>query len=413
MIPFLQQMIARLANFGVLPSDDEKMRVRKAILSVAGFLNCTALITIFGPIYFFFNEPGAGMVYTGFGMILLVNLLVYGFWYKDSVRCGFIIAVLALPAHWLTSVLLGGFSNSHGVMLWGLFFPVLGSLLLFPRNQVGFWFVAYAVGVILSIFLQPWLRPVNNVPVLVGYFLLLMNILIISLFTLGMMAYFVRQRDQALQLLGEEQEKAENLLLNILPAEIAAILKNENRIIADHFDGVSILFADVVNFTPLSASMTATEIVTILNEVFSLFDELIEKYDLEKIKTIGDSYMVAAGVPRPRRDHAQVLTQVALEICELISQREFHGHRLNFRIGINSGPVVAGVIGRKKFIYDLWGDTVNTASRMESHGKVNTVQITQATYDLIKDDFICEPQGSIQVKGKGEMEVWHVVSQKG
>jgi guanylate cyclase len=370
------------------------------------------LITVFGPLYFFFNEPGAGLVYIVFGLIVLGNLLVYGLWYKDVVRCGFILAVMALPTHWLITVLLGGFFNSHGVMLWGLFFPILGGLLLFPPRQVKYWFVVYAAGVLWSIFMQPWLRPSNNVPVLAAQTLLALNVLMISVFALGIMAYFVRQRDRALRLLREEQEKSEHLLLNILPAEIAAILKNENRTIADHFEGVSILFADVVNFTPMSAAMTATEIVTILNEVFSLFDTLADKYELEKIKTIGDSYMVAAGVPRPRREHAHVLTQMALEIRELVAQREFQGRRLNFRIGINSGPVVAGVIGSKKFIYDLWGDTVNTASRMESHGKANTIQITQATYDLIKDDFICEPQGAISVKGKGEMNVWHVVGRK-
>jgi guanylate cyclase len=159
----------------------------------------------------------------------------------------------------------------------------------------------------------------------------------------------------------------------------------------------------------MSAQMTAVELVELLNEVFTHFDELVEKYDLEKIKTIGDCYMVAAGVPRPRPDHAQVLTHLALEMQTYVAQRQFRGRQLAFRIGINSGPVVAGVIGRKKFIYDLWGDAVNTASRMESHGSGGLTQITQATYELIKDDFTCEPRGTVNVKGKGEMEVWHVV----
>jgi len=412
MIAFIRQMIARLGTFGVKPDDGQKVRMQKAIISVAGFLNCAALITIFGPLYFFFNEPVAGMVYTGFGLLTLINLLIYGFWHKDGERCGFILAVFALPAHWVGAFSLGGFSNSHGIILWGLFFPVLGSLVLFPLRQAMVWFLLYAVGLLLSIFLQPWLRPSNNVPMLAGYVILSLNILFLSLSALGMMMYFVQRRDEALRLLRGEQEKSENLLLNILPPEIAAILKNESRTIADTFDGVSILFADVVNFTPMSARMTATEIVTILNEVFSLFDELVEKYELEKIKTIGDSYMVAAGVPRPRRDHAHVLAQTALEIRELVSRREFQGRKLDFRIGLNSGPVVAGVIGRRKFIYDLWGDTVNTASRMESHGKSNAIQITQATYELIKDDFVCEAQGVIPVKGKGEMQVWHIVHRR-
>lgn len=146
----------------------------------------------------------------------------------------------------------------------------------------------------------------------------------------------------------------------------------------------------------------------LLNEVFSHFDGLVEKYDVEKIKTIGDCYMVASGVPRPRSDHAHVLTRLALEMRDFVKQHEFQGVKISLRIGLNSGPVVAGVIGRKKFIYDLWGDAVNTASRMESHGSSGVIQITRATYDLIKDSFACEYLGTVDVKGKGEMEVWQV-----
>jgi GAF domain-containing protein len=217
---------------------------------------------------------------------------------------------------------------------------------------------------------------------------------------------------QARRAANAEQKKSERLLLNVLPQDIALILKNEERVIADHFPSVSILFADVVSFTPMSAQMTPTELVELLNEVFSYFDELVEKYGLEKIKTIGDCYMVAAGVPRLRSDHAQVLTSLALDIRDYVGQHEFRGKQLTFRIGLNSGPVVAGVIGHKKFAYDLWGDAVNTASRMESHGTGGAIQITEATYDLIKDDFICEPHGVVSVKGKGEMNVWYVLSSK-
>ncbi|GEM_PF-6913835 len=222
----------------------------------------------------------------------------------------------------------------------------------------------------------------------------------------------ITERVQLTELLRREQEKSDALILNILPQEIADILKNENCVIADRFDNVSILFADIVNFTPLSTAMTPTELVELLNAVFSRLDTLVDKYGVEKIKTIGDCYMVAAGVPQPRPDHAQVLTRLALDIRSLVEQCEFQGRRLAFRIGINSGPAVAGVIGNKKFSYDLWGDTVNTASRMESQGTAGFIQITRTTYDLIKDDFICEPGGIINVKGKGEMKVWHVLRSK-
>jgi guanylate cyclase len=200
--------------------------------------------------------------------------------------------------------------------------------------------------------------------------------------------------------------------LNILPKEIVAVLKNENRIIADQFDSATILFADVVNFTPMSARMTPTELVELLNDVYSCFDMLVEKYELEKIKTIGDCYMVAAGVPRRRPDHALVLTRLAIDILDYVNQHEFRGHKLSFRIGLNSGSVVAGVIGRKKFAYDLWGDAVNTASRMESHSAGGSIQVTETTYALIKEEFVCEPRGTIQVKGKGEMPVWFVIEKR-
>jgi guanylate cyclase len=232
--------------------------------------------------------------------------------------------------------------------------------------------------------------------------MLLFNVGGISIFVLVIVQLFVIQRNQY-------QEQSDHLLLNILPREIADILRSENRVIADAFEEASILFADVVNFTPLSASMSPVELVNLLNEVFSHFDLLAEKHKLEKIKTIGDCYMVASGIPRARADHAQAVAYMALDILDYVKDRSFNGHTLAFRIGINSGPVIAGVIGQKKFAYDLWGDAVNTASRMESHGLSNVIQITRSTYELIQDEFICEPQKPVFVKGKGEMEVWYVL----
>ena len=213
--------------------------------------------------------------------------------------------------------------------------------------------------------------------------------------------------------LGQEEEKSNRLLLNILPRETAAALKEREGVIAEHYDHASILFADVADFASISARMTPHEVVGLLNEVFSHFDDLAERHDLEKIKTIGDCYMVAAGVPRSRQDHAQILAHVGLAMLRYVEGRRFSDvGRISLRVGINSGPVVAGVIGRKKFIYDLWGDTVNVASRMECHGTSGRVQITTGTYELIKDQFVCEPRGSILVKGKGAMPIWHVIAEK-
>jgi guanylate cyclase len=170
------------------------------------------------------------------------------------------------------------------------------------------------------------------------------------------------------------------------------------------------VFADIVDFTPLAQRMSPTEVVGTLDRLFSQFDALVERHGLEKIKTIGDCYMAAAGVPDPSPDHAQRAARLALDMRATIAQSApVDKEHLQLRIGINSGPLTAGVIGSKRFLYDLWGDAVNTASRMESNGTPGQIQITRATYDLVKDAFVCERRGTIQVKGKGEMETWYLV----
>ena len=213
------------------------------------------------------------------------------------------------------------------------------------------------------------------------------------------------ERNAAFRALRQEQEKAERLLLNILPAAIAERLKNGERNIADFFPEASVLFADIVGFTELSARVTPGELVAELNEIFSAFDALAGTHQVEKIKTIGDAYMVVAGLPTPREDHAAALVEMGLDMLEsLADYNRRKGGNLRIRIGVNSGPVVAGIMGTKKFIYDLWGDTVNTASRMESHGVEGGVQVSQSTYALLPEGrYHIEPRGSIQVKGKGEM----------
>src|SRR5881396_4188895 len=171
--------------------------------------------------------------------------------------------------------------------------------------------------------------------------------------------------------------------------------------IADHFDATSILFADVVDFTPFAQGLPPVEVVGILDQLFSHFDALVERHGLEKVKTIGDCYMAAAGVPNPHPDHARKAALLALDMRDVVATSAVVGRLgLELRIGINSGPVVAGVIGTKRFLYDLWGDAVNTASRMESHSSPGEIQITRTTYELLKDEFICDRRGTIPVKGK-------------
>ncbi|AFZ17045.1 adenylate/guanylate cyclase domain-containing protein [Allocoleopsis franciscana] len=223
----------------------------------------------------------------------------------------------------------------------------------------------------------------------------------------------ITERKVAQEALHYQQEQTENLLLNILPKPIAERLKLEPSTIADSFEEVSVLFADLVGFTEFSNRRSAKELVEVLNVIFSGFDKLAEKHDLEKIKTIGDAYMVVAGLPMPRPDHTSAIAQMALDMQQSLTQVNAEtGESFKMRIGINSGSVVAGVIGLKKFSYDLWGDTVNTASRMESLGIPGTIQVTAQTYERLRDQFIFEERGIIPVKGKGEMTTYLLKGRK-
>lgn len=215
------------------------------------------------------------------------------------------------------------------------------------------------------------------------------------------------EREQARLELQVEKEKSEHLLLNILPQPIATRLKQQEGTIADHFAGVTVLFADIVDFTQLSVELSPQALVIMLNEIFSTFDALAEKHGLEKIKTIGDAYMVVGGLPEHREDHALAIAEMALDMQAAIATLSQQRQRpFTMRIGINTGPVVAGVIGKKKFIYDLWGDTVNIASRMESSGLAGAIQVTQATYETLKEKYQFDYRGEITVKGKGMMETY-------
>ncbi|RLC67261.1 MAG: adenylate/guanylate cyclase domain-containing response regulator [Chloroflexi bacterium] len=225
----------------------------------------------------------------------------------------------------------------------------------------------------------------------------------------------LRDQEQAyLEELRTERERSERLLLNILPKPIADRLKQGEGIIADSFEEVTVLFADLVGFTPLSAPMSPTALVFLLNGIFSTFDRMTEQYGVEKIKTIGDAYMVVGGVPTPRPDHAEAIAEMALDMQSTLDQFRVDGDKpLHMRIGIHTGPVVAGVIGTVKFSYDLWGDTVTTASRMESHGLSDHIQVTSATYERLRDKYRFERRGVIEVKGKGKMTTYFLVGRKG
>lgn len=389
------------------PTVDDDQRLQQQML-LGGSVMIIVAGTVWGLAYVVLGEPAAGLIPLAYSVISALSIALY----RATRRYRFfrfsqLSLILLLPL--ALQVALGGFVGSGAVVLWSLLSP-FGALLFDEPGRAPRWFVAFLVVAVAAAIIEPRLDVGNDLPSPVIVVFYVANVGAVSLIAFVLLDSFIRQRKLTLGLLRIEQQRSENLLLNILPREIAAILKKGNRTIADHIDGASILFADMVGFTPLTAAMTPIEMVELLNNVFSHFDGLVEAYGVEKIRTVGDNYMVAAGAPRPRPDHAQVLAALALDMQAYVhSNPSCVERQVDFRIGINSGPVVAGVIGRKKFTYDLWGDAVNTASRMESHGEPGRIQITSATYELIRRDFACEPRGKVDVKGKGVMETWYLL----
>ena len=287
-------------------------------------------------------------------------------------------------------------------MVWGLL-SLLGALVALGVRWTLFWVGVFLACLILSVALPTWIKPLYSWPD--PEVIALTNIIWLTAFIVAVMMYFVRQRDRF-------QRESDALLHNILPDEIAKRLKSDDALIADDYESASVLFADMVNFTPMSAAMTPPQLIELLNDVFATFDGFVEELDLEKIRTVGDEYMVAAGVPQARPDHAHAIAELALRIRDHTETSQFDGHNIRMRIGINSGPLVAGVVGTHKFSYDLWGDVVNTASRMESEGIPGSIQVTEATYELIRDTFVCESRGVVSVKGKGDMNTYLLVSRR-
>jgi adenylate cyclase len=401
------RVTARLTLVGADPRDDEDLRARKALLVLISAL-ILPVAALWGALYLAFGSP-VGLVPLVYFGVLFGAIVVFARTrdFPWLLRVGQVDILLA-PT--LSMGLLGGFLDSGGVGLWGILAP-LAALVFSEVTSAARWYVAYLVVFLGSGIAGEIIGPIWSP--LPGWFtstMLALNIAVGGTIVFTLLAIFARQRRDALAALRVEQAKAENLLLNILPRSIADRLKAEAQPIADQFESTSILFADVADFTPWSERLSPAEVVGYLDHLFSDFDDLAELYGLEKIKTIGDCYMVAAGVPTPRPDHARALALMALDMLEVMRSDDEVGRLgLELRVGINSGPVVAGVIGRKRFLYDLWGDAVNTASRMESHGTPGRIQITRATYELLAGEFECEPRGPIAVKGKGEIDVWYLI----
>jgi guanylate cyclase len=306
------------------------------------------------------------------------------------------------------------------VCLWAFTAPV-GALLFVGARQALPWFALFGGLVAVSGAIDPAVAAgAPHIPNGVVIIFFALNILGVTTTAYVLLQYFVRARERALvdladqhQALELEQAKSERLLLNVLPEPVARRLKDQEGIIADASAAVTVLFADIVGFTQMAERLSPSDVVAVLDRLFARWDALASRHGVEKIKTIGDAYMVAGGIPLPRQDHAEAIGEMALAMLPEAGRCAAEtGLPLEIRIGIDTGPVVAGVIGRAKFIYDLWGDTVNTASRMESHALPGTIQVTERTYEHLRDHYELRARGAINIKGKGSMTTYLLVGRR-
>ena len=414
-------LLRRLGTAGVLPSDPEEIQLKKHVL----LFSCGLMIggsAIWLGLYHLLGLPLSATLPFGVEVVSLGTLLVYLWTLNFNF---FRVAQLSL---WLfvpfvVQWAMGDFVSASGMILWGLLAPVGAALLLSARESLP-WMVAYVVLTAATGYVDHELAGAVGtrlqVPVrtTVVFFALNFAAVCAMVYWLLSFAFTERERSRArLQdahaRLLEEQERSERLLLNILPAPIAERLKKSEAAIADGYADVSVMFADIVNFTRLAEDMAPRQVFALLNRMFSEFDALAERFGLEKIKTIGDAYMVAGGLNLGNAEYSGAIAELALEIRDLVA-RDFQvdGRPLALRIGIGSGPVVAGVVGKKKFIYDLWGDTVNIASRITAEGAPGMIQVDQATYKRLRDKYeFLEPQ-TIYLKGKGDTTVYRMIGRR-
>jgi class 3 adenylate cyclase len=386
-----------------------RLGLRLAVVVYLSFIAVRLLGAVSNPVI---NHPTwlvmAGLAELGLvaGLVLLSTPV--GRRYPEVVFLTASWSVTLVEQIWAT---LSGFALS-GLFAWTLVFLTQATLIpvrwqFHLLSQLGV--LVYHFGINRVLGLQPLQSPSWDIAQML-YLLWFCGICDLSVLLYERLK---RSEFQARLELEAEQERSERLLLNILPEAVARQLKQEHRTIAESFAEATVLFADIVGFTQISADMPPHEVVTLLNHIFSTFDQIADQHRLEKIKTIGDAYMVVGGLPLEHADHVAAIADMALDMqqalvklsCEL-TEPGAEQRALQMRIGINTGPVVAGVIGRKKFIYDLWGDTVNVASRMESLGIAGCIQVTQTVYDRLKNNYLFEERGMIAVKGKGTMSTY-------
>jgi class 3 adenylate cyclase len=414
--------VARVRRAGILPADSAELRLQKSLLIFAtGLISFASMLWLF--IYWQVGPRISSTIPFVFQFLLVANLAFYIKTQRfEFFRQTQLALFLFMPfvAQWS----MGNFITASGISLWALLAPV-GAVLVIGAREALAWFFAYLFLTTLSGGFDYYLAdtalpsPVK-IPPGTAVFFFALNFAAVSTLVFVLLRYAAIERqkaqsrlEEAHRLLQLEQERSERLLLNILPGPIAERLKNSDQTIADGFADVSVMFVDIVNFTLLADGMSPQQVFAMLNHVFSSFDELAEKHGLEKIKTIGDAYMVAGGLNDRRDDFTEALADLALEICDLLRYDPRVGAlHLEVRIGIGSGPVVAGVVGKKKFIYDLWGDTVNLASRITTEGPPSIVQVDENTYRKLRPHFDFQPPRTLYLKGKGNTVVHGVIGRK-
>jgi class 3 adenylate cyclase len=392
------EWVGRLARIGVLPGDSDEFRLRKEVLTLSAVLMASLACVWVGTyaalgLWLSAAIPLAYQVASAISIYIFARTRRYLLFRRSQL---WMSLLLPFALQWS----LGGFESSSAVALWAFTSP-LGALLFVGARQAIPWFAGFVALVGVSVAIDPALAAgAPQIPdgVVLTFFGL--NVLGVTTTAYLLLQYFVRARE-------EEQARSEALLLNVLPAPVAARLKREEGIIADSHPAVTVLFADIVGFTPLAERLPPSEVVALLDRVFTRWDALAVSHGAEKIKTIGDAYMVAAGVPIPHDDHVEAIAEMALAMRAAAEHCAAEtGLPFEVRIGMDTGPVVAGVIGRAKFTYDLWGDTVNTASRMELHAPPGTIQVTQRVYERLRHSYELRSRGPIDVKGKGPMPAY-------
>ena len=399
----LDATLRRTAGTFCRPDDGPETRLQKTLLVLSSILFSLAGV-IWGAIYLLAGETVAGSIPLSYALISSLSLIYFAVTKRfKPYRLSQILLILLLPTFLMIS--LGGFRTGSAVILWAVVAP-LGALLFASRTRAHIWLGIYLLILASMGVLEPYLPARNNLPPWMVTTFFVLNIGAVTVVFYLVLNHFVSERDRIRGLLEQEREKSERLLLNVLPEEIAPQLK-ENQTVAARFDSASVLFADLVGFTHLSAEMSAESIVQLLNEIVSNFDSLTDAHGAEKIRTIGDSYMVAAGVPVSRPDHAETLADLALEMRKYLNARNQRAEQpVQVRMGMATGSMIGAVIGSSKFHYDVWGNAVNLASRLEAHGKPGQIQISAETQRHLRDRFTCRYRGELELKGFETVETW-------